>query len=146
MTELKGAVEGTVANAHKWFNDNRLKINPDKTYVTPIESSRSRATEEFNIRFGDVSIQPSPVVKVLGMSIDRGLSFEPHISSVIRRCYATLGGLSKMTVKLPESVKRLIVEALIFPHLQYCSTVWAGCNATQRHRLQKKILTIVRRW
>ena len=28
---------------------------------------------------------------------------------------------------------------LIFPHLSYCSTVWAGCNKTQRHRLQKVI-------
>ena len=33
----------------------------------------------------------------------------------------------------------MIVEMLIFPHLSYCTTVWAGCNKTQRHRLQKVI-------
>ena len=35
--------------------------------------------------------------------------------------------------------KKMIVEMLIFPHLSYCTTVWAGCNKTQRHRLQKVI-------
>ena len=82
-----------------------VDINPDKTYVI-LKSSRSRAIADFEIRFGNTSIEPSPVVKVLGMSIDSGLTFESHISSVIRRCYATLGGLSKMTRKLPERVKR----------------------------------------
>ena len=139
MVELRAAVEHTVATAHSWFNDNCLKINPDKTYVTLIKSNRRRSTGEFAVNFGDVTINPSPVVKVLGMAVDSGLKFDSHISSVIRRCYATLGGLSKMTGKLPESVKKLIVESLIFPHLQYCSTVWGGCNITQRHRLQKVI-------
>ena len=73
------------------------------------------------------------------MTVDGGLSFEGHVSNVVRRCYATLGGLSKLAHKLPEAVKKMIVEMLIFPHLSYCSTVWAGCNSTQRHRLQKVI-------
>ena len=136
---LRAAVERTVATAHSWFNDNCLKINPDKTYVALVKSSRRRSISDFSISFGDVIIKPSPEVKILGMSVDSGLKFDSHISSVIRRCYATLGGLSKMTGKLPESVKKFIVESLIFPHLQYCSTVWGGCNITQRHRLQKVI-------
>ena len=36
-------------------------------------------------------------------------------------------------------VKKLIIEALVFPHIIYCATVWAGCNTTQPKRIQKII-------
>ena len=41
--------------------------------------------------------------------------------------------------RLPEEVKKLLIECLVFPHILYCTTVWAGCNLTQRKRLQKVI-------
>ena len=139
LTELKEHVEHTVTAAHCWFTENSLKVNPTKTDLTLVKSKRRRLSSGFNVKFDDVTISPSPAVKVLGVTVDGGLSFEGHVSNVVRRCYATLGGLSKLAHKLPEAVKKMIVEMLIFPHLSYCSTVWAGCNSTQRHRLQKVI-------
>ena len=139
LTELKEHVEHTVTAAHRWFTENSLKVNPTKTDLTLVKSKRRLLSSGFDVKFHDVSISPSPAVKVLGVTVDGGLSFEGHVSNVVRRCYATLGGLSKLAHKLPEAVKKMIVEMLIFPHLSYCSTVWAGCNSTQRHRLQKVI-------
>ena len=54
-------------------------------------------------------------VKVLGVVLDRNLSFDDHISAVIRRSYATLGGLTKMSHRLPEEVKQFLIESLVFP-------------------------------
>ena len=31
----------------------------------------------------------------------------------------------------------MIIESLVFPHLTYCMTVWAGCGTTQRRRIQR---------
>ena len=31
----------------------------------------------------------------------------------------------------------MLIETLVFPHLTYCMTVWAGCGKIQKHRLQK---------
>ena len=75
-------------------------------------------------------------MKILGVVVDSGLTFEDHVSLVIRRCYATLEGLSKLSKRLPKEVKKIIVETLVFPHLSYCLSVWAGCNKTQRRRVQ----------
>ena len=74
---------------------------------------------------------------MLGMMVDSNLTFEAHISAVIRRCYATLGGLTKLPRSLPENVKKMIIETLVFPNLTYCMTVWAGCGKGQKGRLQK---------
>ena len=84
-------------------------------------------------------IHPSPTTKILGVVVDSELTFQPHVTAVIRRCYATLGGMSKSARGLPREVKKLIVEMLIFSHIRYCTSVWSGCGAVQRHRVQKVI-------
>ena len=62
-----------------------------------------------------------------------------HVSMVIRRSYATLAGLAKFSHSLPTAVKKFIVEALVFPHIEYCLTVWGGCRDFQRKRVQKML-------
>ena len=84
-------------------------------------------------------LRPSPNAKILGFILDSNLTFEKHVSAIVQRCYATLSGLAKFSRQLPQEVKKLIIEALVFPHITYCATVWAACDATQRKRIQKII-------
>ena len=44
-----------------------------------------------------------------------------------------------MRRRLPRDVKKLLVEALVFPYIRYCMAVWCGCTATQLKRIQKCI-------
>ena len=137
MSDLESRVEGTFNTAQQWFTANSLKINPAKTDLVLIKSKRRQVNNPFSITIGDAKIEPSSSTKVLGMMVDSSLTFEAHISAVIRRCYATIGGLSKFSRSLPESVKKMIIETLVLPHITYCMTVWAGCGTIQKHRLQK---------
>ena len=128
LVELQAHVESTVNTAQRWFVENRLKINPTKTDLALVKSQQRRGLPDFSVRFGEALIHPSDTVKIMGVVVDSGLCFEAHISSVVRRCYATLGGLAKLTRKLPQSVKKMIVETLVFPHILYCSVVSSGCG------------------
>ena len=139
ILDLQSRVELTVNAAHRWFIANSLKINPAKTDLVLVKSKKRHLSHDFRVKFNEAKIHPSPSAKVLGVTVDSNLTFEAHISSVIRRCYATMGGLAKLARSLPEEVKKMIIEALVFPHLAYCTTVWAGCGTTQRHRIQKVI-------
>lgn len=139
ILDLQNRVEHTVNVALRWFIENSLKINPTKTDLLLVKSKRRKLNHSFTIRFGQAQIHPSAAVKVLGVIIDDSLTFEAQISSVIRRCYATMGGLAKFSRAIPEEIKKMIIETLVFPHLSYCMTVWAGCGTTQKHRIQKII-------
>ena len=139
ILDLQNRVERTVNLAQRWFTENSLKINPTKTDLMLVKSKKRELNHRFVIRFGEAQIYPSAAIKVLGMTVDKNLTFETQISSVIRRCYATLGGLAKFSRALPEEVKKMIIEALVFPHLSYCITVWAGCGEIQKRRIQKII-------
>ena len=139
LVELQDSVQSTLSRVNSWFVQNRLKINPHKSDILLVASSRRRLSADFEINFDNAVLHPAQKIKVLGVVLDKSLNFEDHISAVIRRCYATLGGISKMSRRLPGEVKKLLIESLVFPHILYCTTVWAGCNVTQRRRLQKVI-------
>ena len=121
ILDLQSRVELTVNAAHRWFIANSLKINPAKTDLVLVKSKKRHLSHDFRVKFNEAKIHPSPSAKVLGVTVHSNLTFEAHISSVIRRCYATMGSLAKLARSLPEEVKKMIIEALVFPHLAYCT-------------------------
>ena len=119
-------------------HQNRLKVNPSKTELLIVKPKKKKCTS-FSIRFGDADLNPSPSAKILGLFVDSELSWEKQVSQVVRRCFFVLVGLSKIRHRLPFETKKLLIVALVFPHLHYCLTVWGSCCVTLRQRVQKAI-------
>ena len=44
-----------------------------------------------------------------------------------------------MRNRVPRDTKRMIIEALVFPHIRYCISVWGSCSVSQKKRIQKAI-------
>ena len=136
---LKERIERNLSLALDWFTQNRLKINPSKTEFLLLKSRHSKTTTHFSIRFGKSEIIPVPSVKVLGVTVDSNLVWDRHVSHVIQRCFCVLIGLARIRRRMPRQTRQLLIEALVFPHLQYCMAVWGGCGVTLQKRLQKCI-------
>ena len=62
------------------------KLIPQRDLLV-VKAKRLPFEETFKIRFGSQLIEPSPSVKVLGIIVDSGLTWEPQISFIVRRCY-----------------------------------------------------------
>ena len=60
-------------------------------------------------------------VKNLGVIFDSRLSFEHHIKSLCYRLNRTLSYLNRVKNTLDQKSKILLINALIFSHLNYCS-------------------------
>lgn len=144
LTQLKERIEESLKIADAWFSQNSLKINPTKTDFMLVHTHQRRSVGTFSIDFDSSTIHPSQSLKTLGVVVDKNLTWEAHVSAVIKRCYACICGLSKFSQKLTESVKKRLIEALVFPHLMYCLTVWGSCSKAQRYRIQKVINHCVR--
>jgi len=136
---LKERVETNLSLALKWFSQNSLKINPSKTEMLILKSSRQKTDTNFSVHFGDDEIDPSLSVKVLGVIIDPHLSWDKHVALVVQRCYMVLTGLARMRHRLPKETKQMLIEALVFPHIRYCISVWGSCTTAQKNRVQKAI-------
>ena len=136
---LKTRVETNLSIAFKWFTQNRLKINPSKTEMIILKSRRQDSDTDFSVQFGGDQVSPSSSVRVLGVVIDRCLTWEKHVDQIVQRCYAVLVGLARMRHRLPQDTKRMLIGALVLPHVRYCISVWGSCTAEQRKRVQKVI-------
>ena len=105
--------------------------------ISRSETKQTKKTTSLTVPFGETNIEPSLDAKILGTVIDSLLSWDKQISQITSRCYCILVGLAKLRHKVPRETKKLLVEALVFHHMQYCLTAWAGCNVTQGKRIQK---------
>ena len=100
ISTLKQDVEGTLKEAHGWFVANGLKLNPTKTEILLIKTRQRQVPSNFSVTFDGTTLVPSAKARILGIIIDAHLTWEAHVSLVVRRCYATLRGLSKLSHSL----------------------------------------------
>ena len=138
LSSLKGRVEESMRCLRNWFLSNGLKMNADKTNFTLIGSKASiQKADGFHINVSGTAIHASKSVKVLGVFIDQNLSWDIHISSIVRRCNSILISLYKIRHHFNSAALKLLVEAHVFPHITYCLSVWGGASQGQIGRVQK---------
>ena len=71
-----------------WMNHNKLKLNDQKTEVLLCgPESRRKGVPVDSLSVGDACIPFSDAVKTLGVFLDSDLSFDKHVSAVIRACF-----------------------------------------------------------
>ena len=70
-------------------------------------------------------IERSKCVKCLGVLLDDGLTWKEQLQTVRKRCFAGLANLRTLKDVLPPDIKKKvwIYNALVLPHLDYCSVV-----------------------
>ena len=44
----------------------------------------------YNLFIGDKSIEIEPTLKILGVTLDRDLSFKPHVAIMLKKAYAKI--------------------------------------------------------
>ena len=70
------------------------------------------------------------------MIFDSRLSFEQHIKSLCARLNGTISYLNRVKNTLDQKSRILLINALIFSHLNYCSSIWGKWSAKQQNEVQ----------
>ena len=77
----------------EWFKINSLKANPGKFQFMVLGNKDERS---FNTHINNVKIKNSNEVTLLGIKIDKNLTFKNHISELCRRASYKLHTLSRI--------------------------------------------------
>jgi hypothetical protein len=80
-----------------WFNQNNMKVNPDKFQAMILTSGRTYDKPN-KINIGNVEITIDEWVKLLGTYIDDNLNFNQHISELIRKAARQINVLKRKTL------------------------------------------------
>ena len=120
---LKWTVEEDLNSLMDWFKANKLTLNLDKT-VCILFSSKSR-TQELTLDIGTYKLHSSETVKFLGVWIDKKLTWNKHLSTVVK-LKQNLHLLKLSNKFLNKETKKLIYYAHIYSHLTYGILIWGN--------------------
>lgn len=101
-------------------------------------SRKGKALEAENtkVTLNDEVLTRSRTVKCLGVHIDDGLTWKDHVVATRRKCFGALARIRRLKDVLPVQTKKKIYNALVLPHLDYCSVVWQECSEQLRRRVE----------
>ena len=140
LPQLIAAMEQVLHSLDIWFHSHGLKVNTAKTELILFGSRQNcRGLDPISIRFREDTIREGPMVKNLGVVFDRHLTWDPHVSALVKKCNGILIGLSHVRHQIPPVLLPTLVNALVLSHVRYCLAVFGNGSEKNIQRLQKII-------
>ena len=109
----------------EWFHDNYLKANCGKSHVMLTTDNK----QNINVRGSPISNKE--IVKLLRVTVDNKLSFEPHLNLVCKKVSQKLHALARV------SKLRVIMKVFIMSQSSYCPLVWMCHSRTLNSKINK---------
>ena len=112
-------------------------LNPSKTKSMTITT---RQKHQLKLPKLNLTIQSKPIEQVathrlLGVTIDEQLKWEPHIKTICDKVSKNIFLLSKLKYYLNFESRKLFFHAHIKSHIDYASTIWDRCADVHLIRL-----------
>ena len=114
----------------KSCSTNSLLINPNKTKLLVVGVPQLTRNSSLPAVFLlGKNIKPSLVVKDLGIWIDSAVTFDNHVSKLCSSSLYNLRRINRIKHHLDNKTLSLIIKALIFSRLFYCSSVCGNTSS-----------------
>lgn len=141
--EWKNAIDTANLEASKlvqYAKSHNLAINSKKTQVIII--GNPKLLKKLPPNLPSVCVDGTPVpfsdtVLNLGVTVDKHLSWEPYAIQICNKSIAALQGIRRHKELLPPSIRKRLVESLVFPIFDYGSIVCDGMSVEYANRIQR---------
>lgn len=123
-------------NATKQFClSHELEINTNKTQFIIFKAPGKKIPDDYVLTVDNHSIKPEQSVKLLGVTLDKHLTYGEHIQTIASKCNGLLGILARSSTYLTIDLMRMMYLALIRSHLEYCSSLFVPSAKTNLNKL-----------
>ena len=119
VSNLQKRSHNELSKVQQWMNCNKLTLNPNKTQVLLIPSSRQQVISTTKLYLNNELIKPIETAKYLGITLDSQLKFDIFISKLLTKISRSIGVMSKIRHYLPKTVLLDLYFALIHTQLLY---------------------------
>ena len=117
-----------------WEKDWPMEFHPQKCQILHITNKRHPIQQPYNIH-GHI-LEVVETAKYLGVNIHRTLTWNTHISQVVKKANNTRAFLQRNIYQCPRHTKDLCYKALVRPQREYASSIWDPHTATNISSLE----------
>ena len=126
-----------IEHVKSWMTSNRLRLNPSKTELIWLGSSRRlHHCPADKVRISDADIQPVESVRDLGVLIDGAMTLTTHVNHLVGTWFFQLQQIRIIRRSLSTDAAHSLVRALIHARIDYCNGLLASCPKYLTDKLQ----------
>ena len=118
----------------QWFTDNFMKLNTDKCHFMVLGKS---SNQDVTVNVGSSVIGNTDEEKLLGVTIDKKLTFETHINKLSKKAGNKLFALSRMSPYMNSNKLRILMRAFVMSPFQYCQLAWMFHSSYLNNKINK---------
>ena len=125
-------------NASTWSKQNKLPLNYNKT-TCMVLGSRPRLKEcrQLNLQADNTNIQNVNAQKLLGLYVDKQLSWSDHIDHLCSVISSKISLLKQLAEYIPTDAQKRFYQGFILPLIDYGSITWGATSKANLERLTK---------
>ena len=141
VSEVQLKLQSCLINISKWYRENRLKINSDKSKVMLVGSKaqlKSLNVAEFILNYEGMPLELVENAKYLGMSINSDISWDFHVQRLGQNMYYHLSLLRRLRRIFPKELLLQVYKSYIQPRLDYGITLY-GCSTQKNINLVQRV-------
>lgn len=130
----------------EYFSKINLKTNCLKSNMIRFCLRQQDQDYRTAVMADDASLEETESAKVLGMYLDRGLTWDHHIDYICSKVASGVFALRKLAKFCSLGVLKTAYYGLIYPHLSYGLRLWGSCSKYKFERvfrMQKKAVRIL---
>ena len=141
-TEITAAIlrmNACISDVRCWMIRNKLKINDGKTEALLIGTKKSHlilAPMNISVRVGDMDIHPSTTARNLGAIFETDLSFNKHVSHLVKTSYFHLRRIRQIRSFLTKDSCKKAIHACVTSRLDFNNSLLIYCTESNKNRIQ----------
>ena len=139
--ELKEKLLKALCSAQEWYQQNSMLNNCGKTKILTFNQNKSNQDFKLTLPWlteegKPMILKPKSHIKVLGVYIDKNLSWSKHINILKRRTMYITRNLHRINHLLPKEHRLALYNALLSSHFNYADIIYGGCSKRLSNSLQ----------
>ena len=134
--EVKNVITKLEQNANHlitWFPENHMKLNEDKCHLI-IFGTRE---EKVSMHVGEVQMEESDDEKLLGITLDKKLTFKKHVQAICKKASQKLHALTRISIYMEPKKLKVLMKAFVMSQFSYCSLIWMFHDRTLNNKINR---------
>ena len=134
LTEIKENLVSDTRSVLNWFRLNSLKANPRKFQFMILGD---KYHHKHILKINSIKVEASDDILLLGIIIDKKLTFKQHIENLCRKAQYKLHALRRIRKFLTTEKAKILCNAFIDSQFNYAPLLWMFCRKTPYSKIKK---------